>query len=285
MKKFLISENQLERLKKYLFEVKLRSYVFDWDDNILRMPTKVKMDKLVNGKWQPIEVSTEEFAHFRTDPEYRVKSNSFEDFVNNQKFLGDVEKAIHQNSFAPSYKKLIEALTHANNFAINTARGHSPNTIKEGVRLFINMVLTTEEKNMMIESIKKELPVNLTKGLADSQLIDLYLDERGEYYPVSSQEFGERFGLSTSGTASSPEYAKQVAIEHFVKKLFNAAKEHLVKGKYKKISLGFSDDDIKNVKAVEKFIEEQLKRVYPEIHFVVYDTSVGGKRKMVIEKD
>jgi hypothetical protein len=28
-----------------------------------------------------------------------------------------------------------------------------------------------------------------------------------------------------------------------------------------------------------------LKKIYPEIHFVVYDTSKGGKKKMVIEKE
>ena len=59
----------------------------------------------------------------------------------------------------------------------------------------------------------------------------------------------------------------------------------MVKGKYKKISLGFSDDDLKNVKAVEKFIDEQLKVMYPEVHFVIYDASAGGKKKVVIERD
>jgi hypothetical protein len=285
MKKILLYETQYLKLKKYIFESKLRSYVFDWDDNILRMPTKVKMDKLVNGKWVPIEVTTEEFAHFRSNPDYKIKSNSFEDFTDNKKFLNAVVKAIKQKSFAPSYKKLIESLIYVNNFAINTARGHSPETIKKGVKLFINMVITPENKLMMIENIKKELPTNLTKNLNNDQLLDLYLDERGEYYPVSSKEFGERFGLSTSGTASNPEQNKQIAIEHFIKKLINGVKEHIINGKYKKISLGFSDDDMKNVRAVEDFIDNQLKKIYPEIHFVVYDTSKGGKKKMVIEKE
>ncbi len=51
------------------------------------------------------------------------------------------------------------------------------------------------------------------------------------------------------------------------------------------MSVGFSDDDLGNVKAVESFIEDQLKHIYPELHFVVYDTSDKGKRKMVIEKE
>ena len=242
MKKILVTESQLIKVKRHLLEAKLRSYVFDWDDNILRMPTKVKMEKKEGEKWVPVQVSTEEFAHFRTmTDQYRVIPDSFIDFKLNEPFLKDAEKAIHNGSFAPSYKKFIEALTHANQFAINTARGHSPETIKKGVKMFVNMVLSPEEKKMMLQNITKELPGNLTKNLNPEQLIDLYLDERGQYYPVSSEEFGKEFGLDVTGSAASPEHAKKVAIEDFVKKLIKGVKEHIVKGKYKKISLGFSE--------------------------------------------
>lgn len=289
MKKILITESQLLKVRHHLLEAKLRSYVFDWDDNILRMPTKIHMDKNVNGKWVPVDVSTEEFAKVRSNPEYRIRNGSneeaFSDFRDYDAFLKDAEKAIHHGSFAPSYKKFKEALIYGNSFGINTARGHEPKAIRDGVKLFIKMVLTPEEKKTMIKNLQKELPSKLTKGLNDEQLIDLYLDERGEYYPVSSPEFGERFGLDVKGGSSNPEHAKQVAIEHFVKKLIDGVKSHMIGGKYKKISLGFSDDDIKNVKAVESFIENQLKKMYPEVHFVVYDTSEGGKKKLVIEKD
>jgi hypothetical protein len=284
MKKFLITETQYRLLRKSLIENKLRSYVFDWDDNILRMSTKINMEKNENGKWVPLKVSTEEFAHLRTNPEYRLTSNSFFDFTDNKAFIVDTEKAIHHNSFAPSYKKFIEALVYANPFAINTARAHSPSTLKNGVKLFINMVLTPEEKSKMVSNIKKSLPKNLTIGLSPKQLVDIYLDDKGEYYPVSSQEFGERFGLDVKGGSANPEHAKKVAIENFVKKLIDGVKTHMIGGKYKKISLGFSDDDKRNVKAAEEFLENELSKMYPEVHFVIYDTSEGGNKKIVIEK-
>ena len=204
MKKIIITESQYRTIRKHLLESKLRSYVFDWDDNILRMPTKVNMEKNENGKWLPVKVTTEEFAHFRSDPNYRLVADSFKDFRDNQAFIVDAEKAIHNNSFAPSYKKFIEALTYGNPFAINTA---------------------------------------------------------------------------------NPEHAKKVAIENFVKKLLDAVKKHIVNNRYKKISLGFSDDDKKNVKAAEDFLRNELSKMYPEVHFVIYDTSEGGKRKIVIEKE
>ena len=45
MKKLIINESQYQSIKKYLNEAEDRSYIFDWDDNILFMPTKIKMDK------------------------------------------------------------------------------------------------------------------------------------------------------------------------------------------------------------------------------------------------
>jgi hypothetical protein len=286
MKKIILTESQKIKLQQYLKEEKnIRMYVFDWDDNILRMPTEVKMEKNENGKWVPLRVSTEDFAHFRTDPNYRTTPDSFSDFTNNEAFLIDAKKAINNKSFAPSYKKFIESLIYANPFAINTARGHSPNTLKEGVKLFIQTVLSDDEKMMMINNIKKELPQSLVKGLNNKQLIDLYLDEMGEFYPVTSEEFGDRFGLNVKGGASNPENSKKVAIAHFVEKVFKNVEKLIQSGEYTKVSFGFSDDDVRNVKATVELLEDELSKMYPEIHFVIYDTSDGGNKKIVIEKE
>ena len=286
MKKYVLSENQYIRLRNVLLETSLRTYIFDWDDNILYMPTTIKMDKKEGGKWVPVDVPTDEYAHIRTSPEYRLRDNSpgiaFSDFRESKPFIEDIKKAIHNNNFAPSADKFKEALINANPFGINTARGHKPEILRDGVRLFIDMVFTDEEKSEMVGNVKKIL--NQTKELTPDQSIDFYLDEMGEYYPVSSEEFGERFGLDTTGGAANPEHAKKVAIEHFVRKVFDNVKT-LVNSDYKKLSVGFSDDDVRNVKAVEQFIEEELNKMYPEFHFVVYDTSDKGKRKMVIEKE
>lgn len=286
MKKYILSEQQYNKIRKTLLETTLRSYIFDWDDNILYMPTTIKMDIKKDGEWVPVDVSTEEYAHIRTSPDYRLRNEdpslAFKDFRDSEPFIRDTKKAIHNNKFAPSADKFKEALIFANPFGINTARGHKPKILRDGVKIFIDMVFTEDEKATMVKNIKKVL--NKTKSLTDDQTIDFYLDDMGEYYPVSSEEFGVRFGLDTSTGASSPEHSKKVAIEHFVKKIFNNVSK-LVNSDYRKMSVGFSDDDIRNVRAVELFIEEELNKLYPEFHFVVYDTSEKGKRKMVIEKE
>lgn len=300
MKRIRLNESDIESLvkkiikeEKKLNEIASRSYIFDWDDNILFMPTKIKMDKNVNGEWKPVDVSTEEFAHVRTSPEYRLRNNdagvAFEDFRLTDSFIQDTITAINAKSFAPSFQKFKEALIYGNRFAINTARGHKPEALMEGVKLFINMVLTDEEKRTMVSNIKKEMSkdsyYSKSKYLNDDQIIDLYLHEFGEYYPVSSEEFGKRFGLETSGGAANPEHAKKVAIEHFTKKVLANVKKLVDSGYYTKVSIGFSDDDIRNVDASKKFLDYELKHMYPEIHFVVYDTSEGGKKKLVVQKE
>lgn len=286
MDKILITEPQYTKLRSFLLEMSFRTYVFDWDDNILYMPTKILMDKKDGNKWVPVNVTTSEYSNIRLDTNYKLRGDNpgvaFLGFNDNEAFIGDVKEAIHHEKFAPSFDKFKEALINSNPFAINTARGHSPDTIKEGVKIFIEMVLTDKEKSKMVKNIRKI--ISLTKGLDDNQSIDLYLDDMGEYYPVSSKEFGKKFGVEIHGSAASPEQAKKVAIEHFINKVFDNM-DNLINSGYKKMSIGFSDDDAGNIRAVEEFIEEELNKLYPELHFVIYDTSDGGNRKMVIEKE
>ena len=157
MRKFILNETQFFNLNKQLLEMTMRSYVFDWDDNILYMPTTIKMDKKDGNKWVPIDIPTDTFANIRTNPNYRLRNNdadlAFIDFRLSEPFIKDVIKAIHHNSFAPSADKFKEALIYANPFAINTARGHKPDTLKKGVKIFINMVLTDDEKSKMLKTL------------------------------------------------------------------------------------------------------------------------------------
>jgi hypothetical protein len=292
MKKIIMTESQIKTIKKHINEVSSRSYIFDWDDNILYMPTKIKMDKNEGGNWVPVDISTEEFAQVRTNSDYRLRNDdvieAFEDFRLTDSFLHDTVEAINNKAYAPSFDKFKEALIHGNEFAINTARGHKPEALKQGVKMFIDLVLSDEEEEMMVNNIRKNIEghSNLKPStLNNDQIIDSYLEESGEYYPVSSEEFGKRFGLDTSGGAANPEHAKKVAIEHFTQKVIRNVKKLMDSGHYTKVSVGFSDDDLRNVRASEEFIENELRHMYPEVHFVVYDTSEGGKRKMVIVKD
>ena len=67
-------------------------YIFDWDDNILHMPTRIHMEKLgEDGIWRPTSVSTGTFALVRSDEEhYRMplvggREAAFRDFQDEPK--------------------------------------------------------------------------------------------------------------------------------------------------------------------------------------------------------
>ena len=117
MKKYVITEAQLKLVKGKLEESNLRSYVFDWDDNILYMPTTIKMDVSTSGGWEPIDVSTEDYSKVRTDSNYRLRDNdpelAFKDFRSSESFIRDIRRAVNNKRFAPSYDKFKEALIFA----------------------------------------------------------------------------------------------------------------------------------------------------------------------------
>jgi hypothetical protein len=278
---------------------KLKLFALDWDDNILRMPTKLYL-KTEDG--DSVGMSTEDFAIYREkigkEPfEFEGKTivgldnNAFRDFTSSESFLVDTEKAIRKNRTSPSFMSFKKALIKASPFSIITARGHDPEIIKQGVKKFIDLVLSPEDKIKMIQNIKR---VFNFEGISDyykissndnEQLIDIYLDEKGEYYPVSSKEFGKRFNLDSAKGASSPEQSKKLALSDFLEKVYEKVGHLIDSGKYGSVSLGFSDDDPGNVRSMISHIRDELSMMYPEIKFIVKDTSEGGMRKLVIKRE
>jgi len=271
--KVKLTESQYKLLKEF----KKRAYSFDWDDNILMMSTRIHLDYSVNGlTWVPVSVSTEQFKNIRhkLGTEFRYLnddiSQSFIDFKSYDAFLKDVVEALTLNRFGPSFNKFKEALISGSDFSIITARSNPPQSIKEGIKIII-------EKNFN-HSEKEEMKSNL-----NGSSINEYLNLQ-DYHPVSSQEFLTKFGMDVSG--ANPEEGKKVAFEDFVDRVVEQVSTYEDNGKFEGISIGFSDDDISNVEVVEKLIEERLNQKYPEITFLVYDTSdpKDTKKKRIIIK-
>ena len=293
---FFISNNIYNNMKvkltesqyKLLKEFKKRAYSFDWDDNILMMPTRIHLDYNVNSKdiadlgydnnsvWVPITVSTEQFRSIRhkLGTEFRFlndsEEESFKDFKSHDSFLRDVEESLSYRRYGPSFKKFKEALISGSDFSIITARSNPPQAIKEGIKLIINNSLSYGEE--------QEMEKNLN-GLT----IDEYLNLQ-DYHPVSSEEFINKWGLDIDST--NPEEGKKIAFEDFVDRVVDQVSSYQDTDDFEGISIGFSDDDISNVEVVEELIEEKLKQKYPDIRFLVYDTSdpQNPKKKRIIIK-
>jgi hypothetical protein len=264
--------------KSYLTESIKKTYSFDWDDNILKMPTRIHLEYKIGGlHWVPVSVSTQQFRSIRhkLGDEFRYINNnildSFKDFRDYESFIKDVKYALDRRSFGPSFNDFKEALINGDDFSIITARSNSPQSLSDGIKVLIDNNFTYGEK----EEMKKNL-----KGSS----IDDYLRIQ-DYHPVSSEEFLKSFGLEIS--ESKPEKGKEIAFESFVDRIVNQIDDVIDEPDFEGISVGYSDDDLSNLEVIENLIREKLSIKYPKIQFNIYDTSDPNnpkKKRIVIEK-
>jgi len=273
-------------------------YIFDWDNNILHMPTRIHLERKTSaGGWEPIAVSTSFYAVVRSDTEqyrppegdWELAFREFRDFEDEpeSKFLKDTREALRpviegESRGGPSFRQFRRALVEGRLFAIVTARGHRAETVRKGVDYFIRHVLTKEEQRTMMANLRgyRAAYERDEYELSDEEVLSAYL-ELNRYHAVTSPEFRARMGRAEPGVDIQEE-AKQFAIMDFMRHVFRIVHRS---GVDKPISVGFSDDDPRNVRAVVDFIEETLHREFPHVKFVVYDTSepdVPDGRKIVV---
>ena len=269
-------------------------YIFDWDDNILHMPTKIRMEhRREDGSWEPVELSTAAFAVVRTDVEHyrppvdggwKAAFRNFADEPGTTHFIEDtvtaLEKIEHGERPGPSYNALKKTLREGRLFAIVTARGHSPATIQKAVRVFIRYALSEAEREEMLANLRgyRRFFDKVETFGTDVEELDYYLNSC-RYAAVTYSGFEEKMQadpiyhekLATATTAAKPELAKEFAIRDFVEHIFHMLRR---RGKLNRfVSIGFSDDDRGNVKSVSDYIQAELSRRFDGIKFVVYDTS------------
>jgi len=244
------------------------------------MDTRILMEKRVPSSetWVKVKISTSTFAKIRNAVDYRPPNNdwkqAFQEFTDDgtrgdTAFLLDVYNSIKKNKLGPSYNDFIECLTEANFFGIVTARGHKERVMIEAIKYLISQKFTPTRLKTMLKNVKsKYIPEELHDILSPDMLLDRYL-KKCHYYCVSSERFIEHIK-----NANLPvEEAKQLAVKMFIGKAINFSTD--------KLSLGFSDDDTKNVQHITNLIETELKAAYPDIDFNVYDTSKNKKVKRI----
>jgi len=284
---------KISNLLKENDSLELHYFAFDWDDNILHMPTKILMDKKVGEEWAPESVSTARFAEVRNDKEnWRLRNNNpteaFSEFRDTglrgeNAFIEDVKTAMKENRLGPSWDAFIKCLSEGAIFAIITARGHEPYSLRTGVEYVIDQVLTKMPSlnpgfslaDEMFQQLKKyEYVFGLGMSNKDMQLKGIpsqntlvmsYLDHC-EFYGVSSDSFAKEFGQAS---ASNPEVAKEIALNFFIERCNEFGKNIGAKS----VSVGFSDDDPKNVEHVRKFFKEKLPSMGGGVKLSLYKTT------------
>lgn len=267
-------------------------YIFDWDDNILHMPTRIHLEKRQpDGSWKHQAVSTSVFSIVRQDKEnYRPLHGNWDhayiefqdepldkdDRANH--FIHDSETAIDRvlsgkEAPGPSFTTFRKTLVEGRLFAIVTARGHASTTIRNGVELFIRKVLTPEERATMLENLRgyRYCFDGVRQFGTDEEELDYYLG-LNRYHAVTSPDF-KRWMDNGTQTNATPEERKQFAIRNFVEHIFHVLEKTPRGEEWRPVSIGFSDDDSANVAAVQSYISKALATRFPDVKFCVYDTS------------
>jgi len=258
----------------------MKYYAFDWDDNIVHMPTKIIL-KTDDGN--EVGMSTDDFAEYRSkigkeDFEYNGDTivgfgeDPFKNFrtAGDKDFLVDAMRA----KLGPAFNDFREAINNGSIFSIITARGHNPNTLKQAVYNYIIDGFNGIDKDQLVKNLKKYRTFVDEDDMTDDELIKSYL-ELNKYHPVS---FGDEKG------AANPEEAKVRAMEDFVsyiKGMSNLlSKKAFVKNDIsnnfvpEQPIIGFSDDDVKNVEVMSKHFKDK-----PDNIVKTYSTAGGVKKE------
>jgi len=252
----------------------MKYYAFDWDDNLMYMPTKIY---LVDDKGKTVGMSTEDFAEYRTDigkEPFKYEGHTIVDFdkdafrdfkvPGDKAFISDAMKA----ETGPAWSDFVEAVNNGSIFAIITARGHTPSVLKNAIYNLIKKNKHGLSEKELVKNLKKYRDLADEEELSDDELVRVYLD-MNKYHPVS---FGE-------GSAANPEELKVKAMSEFMRYVQELSRKLQEKACMKnKISnyfvpyIGFSDDDLRNVQAMKKHFDD-------ESGLDIYHTGGGKKTK------
>jgi len=252
----------------------MKYYAFDWDDNIMMMPTKIV---LKDEDGDEVGMSTEDFAEHRTEigkQPFEYEGHTIvgfaDDAFRNFTVKGDRQFIIDSLTAkpGPAWNDFVEAINGGSIFSIITARGHTPDILKEAC---YNLIVSNKngiDSNELIRNLEKyrEIAGEDIKNKRD--MIREYLD-LCKFYPVS---YGE-------GSAVNPEEGKVKAMKEFINYVKEMSK-HIHKKAFlkNKISnnfipqIGFSDDDIRNVEKMKKHFED-------EPMLKTYSTAGGIKKR------
>jgi len=261
-------------------------YAFDWDDNLLFMPTSII---LLSDKDNEVPMSTEDFAEHRQQigkEPFNYKGTAIVDFAPNpfRNFRIEGDKRFVLDSLlaqpGPSWNDFVECINGGSIFAIITARGHNPKTLREAVyNLIMSNHLGINGKTLS-GNLKRYRNLGGDVDVDGKTISTLTKNELNEYLNLCRFEpvtFGD-------GDASNPEEGKIKAMRNFISYCKEMAQEIGEKAFFKndivnneiEPIIGFSDDDERNIEKMKGFLEKE----YEKSPVKTYLTKGGNKKEV-----
>lgn len=236
-------------------------YFFDFDDNIAFLTTPLVLFHKEHGG--ELKISSGDFANHHqligksgpyADYEIRYDDStgtfrSFRDHKTHeleqlgrkrQIFVEDVAEALGLPDLqwkGPSWECFYHATFNRRPISVITARGHREDTIREGVRLFVDSGYLPHEPNYL------------------------------SIFPVSNRDVRKQLGDEelTFGTAELKQRAIRASVEASIQN-YGYSPHH---------RFGMSDDDPRNIQLIVEEMM-RLKKDYPEMSFFMIETHNGN---------
>ena len=236
----------------------MKYYAFDWDDNIVTMPTQIIVS---DENAEEVGISTEDFAKYRE----MIGKTPFD-------YKGKKVVGYASDPYRNSWNDFVECINGGSIFAIITARGHNPKVLKDAVFAFIVTNHNGINQDDCVSNLRRFRELTKDTMMSEKQIINDYLN-MCQFSPVT---YGE-------GSASNPEEGKIKALRKFITDVREMAKEIGKKAYFKNDvtnrfipEIGFSDDDPRNIEKIKQFIDSE----YEDKPVRTYLTK-GGEKKEV----
>jgi len=242
------------------------------------MPTEIIV---ATADGEEVGMGTEDFAEYRIDigkEPFNYKGKEIVGFANepfrNFKEGGDAQFIVDAMLAkpGPSWGDFVECLNGGSIFAIITARGHNPETLKEATYNYIVTNHNGISKQVCIDNLKKFRDISEEGEMDGNEIIMEYLN-MCKFHPVS---YGE-------GSATNPEEGKVNALREFISYVKNLASRLGKQAFFKNDvsnrfvpEIGFSDDDPRNIDTIKKFLDTE----YSDKPVRTYLTKGGEKKEI-----
>jgi len=264
-----------------------KAYVFDLDDNLRVLNTKMIMTK-PNGETE--EVSTEEFKKIKLDLKghgYLEKVDFSKACVNfrKEKDCLFIEQILTSKS-AASWPDYVECINNAYIHAINTSRGHSISAFEKVTKNMIISNFDGLDYASLVANQREYMGLqNIDHcGMSDEEILDYYIS-KCRFYPMEDK--GTSLSVLGDEECHDPCLFKPRALDNFceyIEREYNnflsCIPEHdrydyLKNGMH----VGFSDDDERTMVAIiDNLLNNKKEESKLQVH--IYSTSSGIKKKV-----
>ena len=166
----------------------MKHYIFDLDDNLRYMKTKVSLIDTKKNRYRFISTSKLRDMQHELGKCWDIHENSFSQCDDPDSFIKDVKESYE----GPSWSKFIHAIKNRNPVSIITGRGLSSDVIRTGLEVLCDNVGLNSPNWLYVDGVTYNTTINKnnTVSMLKRKSINRCIDSAVERYGKVGQIFG-----------------------------------------------------------------------------------------------